>query len=52
MMSRRPDVGLFLSCLVKMHHLQAVVEVGVLKGIIASYLRIDSLGSEGRYIGN
>lgn len=48
--SSEPDVSLFLSCLVKMHHLQVVVEVGVFKGLTASYL-IDSLGPEGRYIG-
>jgi predicted O-methyltransferase YrrM len=48
--SSEPDVGLFLSCLVKMHRLQSVVEVGVFKGLTASYL-IDSLGPGGRYTG-
>jgi len=48
--SSEPDVAQFLACLVRMHHCRDVVEVGVFKGLTASYL-IDSLGSRGRYIG-
>jgi hypothetical protein len=32
--SSEADVGVFLSCLVRMHRLQAVVEVGVFKGFL------------------